>query len=199
MLEIKKYKANIKSKGLKLLITSSVLIFAFICTFRVDHYSGHDADSTSYRLLMGFPIVEITEYKKDVDYRYDSYKKGDIDYYINYHNIFYEVLPTLLGVILPSLIAGYCSFSSKRCSLEQNDNGLSGTRKKLFSTVNLKLPIEKVDSIMVKKNYFNMLSGGKTVVICSSSGRMKFPWVQNADEFVDATVNAIEKAKAANK
>ena len=48
---------------------------------------------------------------------------------------------------------------------------------------------------MLKRSLFNILSGGKTVVLHTASGVIKFPWVQNADEFVDATLAKIEEAK----
>ncbi|RGH34619.1 SHOCT domain-containing protein [Ruminococcus sp. AM43-6] len=53
--------------------------------------------------------------------------------------------------------------------------------------------MDKIDNIMVTENLINKMDGGKTVAIRSASGLIKFPWVQNADEFVNATLAEIEK------
>ena len=58
---------------------------------------------------------------------------------------------------------------------------------------------------------YNKLTGGRTLVISSNSGRIKFPWVQNAQEFADAAVKqmnlvrksitsaSVQQASAANE
>lgn len=53
--------------------------------------------------------------------------------------------------------------------------------------------MDKIDNIMVTENIINKIQGGKTVAVRSSSGLVKFPWVQNADEFVKLTLAEIEK------
>ena len=86
-------------------------------------------------------------------------------------------------------------YAAKRCSLNLSEKGITGIRKKLFSTKEVKLPIDKIDSIMVSNSLFNKLTGGKTIAIRSASGLVKFPWVQNAEEFVNATLAKIEEYK----
>lgn len=65
----------------------------------------------------------------------------------------------------------------------------------MFSTKALKLPIDKIDNIMVSEGIFDKLFSGKTVSVRSASGIVKFAWVKNADEFVQATLDKIEDYK----
>lgn len=88
-----------------------------------------------------------------------------------------------------------CKIVSSRCALNLTDSGISGSRATLFSVKNLDLPIDKVDSIMRSSTLYNKLTGGNTVAIRSASGLIKFPWVQNAEEFVNATLAKIEEYK----
>ncbi|MBR6044272.1 MAG: SHOCT domain-containing protein [Ruminococcus sp.] len=48
---------------------------------------------------------------------------------------------------------------------------------------------------MRSSTLYNKLTGGNTVAIRSASGLIKFPWVQNAEEFVNATLAKIEEYK----
>ena len=91
------------------------------------------------------------------------------------------------------IIYGCFLYPISRCSLELTNKGLSGQRKKIFSTIQLQLPMDKIDNIMVIENARSKSYGGKTVSIRSASGLIKFPWVQNADEFVRVTLAEIEK------
>lgn len=106
--------------------------------------------------------------------------------------------PLFLVIFAPSfgvVIITYASmlYTIKRCSLVLTDKGLSGQRKKIFSTTQLQLPMNKIDNIMVKQNLISTFFGGKTVSIRSASGLIKFICVQNADEFVRVTLAEIEK------
>ncbi len=55
--------------------------------------------------------------------------------------------------------------------------------------------MDKIDSIMITTTLRDHLFGGKTIVIRSNSGKIKFPWVHNAEEFMQATLAEIEKYK----
>lgn len=87
---------------------------------------------------------------------------------------------------------------SNKCFLELTAEGIEGSIKKLFSTASLRLPIAKVDSLFVKDSIFDKIRSGKTLVIRSTSGTIRFMCVQNADEFVAAANKAIEENKKAN-
>ena len=96
---------------------------------------------------------------------------------------------------IPLIIKAIFSHIEKNSSLKLTESGIEGKRKKLFSSAELKLPIDKVDNIMVRSNVFCALFGGKIVAVSSASGLVKFPWVQNAEEFVNATLAKIEEYK----
>lgn len=89
----------------------------------------------------------------------------------------------------------YSKVVAKKCSIIIENTGVIGTRVKFFSNKEIKLPIEKIDSITVQNGILDKLYGGKTIAIRSSSGLIKFPWVQNAQEFLDATLAGIQKYK----
>ena len=163
-----------------------------------------DATFLAYEIIgEGVPIeVYSGVLKKDVvktisPDKFKKYKKGEVLLSeTDFDNAwFLPVSISLVLILMPIVINMILSFISKRCSLKLTDMGVSGIRKKLFSTKNLDLPIDKVDSIMRSTSFYNKLTGGNTVAIRSASGLIKFPWVQNADEFVNATLAKIEEYK----
>ena len=83
--------------------------------------------------------------------------------------------------------------SAKQCSLILDDKGINGKRKTLFSCKELRLPMNKIDSITIQRGILDRICGGKTIAIRSASGLINFPWVQNAQEFVDMTLEEIQK------
>lgn len=88
----------------------------------------------------------------------------------------------------------------KQCSLSLTDKCITGCRKRRFSTEEIKLPIDKIDTIMASHGFFDILrGGGDTLLIRSASGVVEFPWVQNSKEFVDATLAKIEEFKQSVK
>lgn len=100
---------------------------------------------------------------------------------------------TLLVFLL--MIKWILSYIENSCSLKLTESGIEGRRKKLFSSTELKLPIDKVDNIMVRSNVYCALFGGNIVEVSSASGLVRFPFVQNAEEFVNATLAKIEEYK----
>lgn len=125
-----------------------------------------------------------------------STQRGIIKFdWLGNHEPILAILLFLLGLFLPAIISSTAKHIANGCSLSLTKGGIQGVRKTLFSSKNLQLPIEKVDSIMVSKSIFNLIGGGKTVAIRSNSGLVMFPWVQNADDFVAATLQRIETFK----
>ena len=167
-------KAEIKAKALVLIIISAVLIIVAALIFKVEKIEYKEEKETTYRFIDHLVI------------KHEPYNEGNVHYEVFVGLIIDYAVPAIILILLPLIVAGHSKLVSKQCSLELNDSGVEGKRKKLLSAAELKLPIEKVDSIMVKKNLFNALTGGKTIVISSASGRIKFPWVRNADEFAQA-------------
>lgn len=106
----------------------------------------------------------------------------------------------LIGVIvLPRIMRKIADGMASQCSLSLTDKGVTGCKKGLFSTKEVKLPIDKIDAIMASNGFMDDLRGGDTLLIRSMAGGIKFPWVQNANEFVDATLAKIEEFKHSAK
>lgn len=106
-----------------------------------------------------------------------------------------SIIAILLGAVVLPLYCKMVLSSAKKCTLELYGDRIDGNRKTIFSTKTLKLPIEKIDNIMINEGFNDKIWGGKTVGVRSASGVIKFPWVQNADEFVSATLAKIEEFK----
>ncbi len=90
------------------------------------------------------------------------------------------LLPIIYGAIIKS--------RSSRCKIELTDQQIFGTKKKHIGATQIQIPLDKLDNVFVNDSLYNKLTGGRTLVISSNSGRIKFPWVQNAQEFADAAV-----------
>ena len=136
-------------------------------------------------LLWGRLIAEYTyDVRADID-RTEGYSwKSDYCALI----LFFLIVPPIPVILV-------IRNKSKKSKLELTDDGIIAVHKKMLSTENIKLTIDKVENAIVKKSLYNFLTGGQTIVICTSSGNYKFPWVRNADEFVDAALAKIKEAK----
>ena len=103
-------------------------------------------------------------------------------------------------VILAGIPQIVLIFRSKHCSLMLTEKGLtgsvSGSLNEFFGVRSLTIPIQKIDNISVTSGLSSLIEGGKTIEIRSASGLVKFPWVTNAEEFVNATLEQIEKSEA---
>lgn len=82
---------------------------------------------------------------------------------------------------------------SKQCKLELTDKIVNGVVKKSRINHRLNIPLDKIDNIEIID--LNSFFTGKTIAIRSASGLVKIPWVQNAYEFVNATLAKIEEYK----
>ena len=100
----------------------------------------------------------------------------------------------VLGVV-PILLGVRQNIRSKRSSMELTDKAIEGKRKKLLSTESFNIPIDRLENVLVNGTIYSFLTGGKTVVIRSSSGMTKMPWVRNADEFAQAVRQKIDENK----
>lgn len=58
----------------------------------------------------------------------------------------------------------------------------------------LRMPIDKIDNVSVVNNFFFLFTG-KAIIINSTSGTIKIPYVLNADEVVAYISEAIDKAR----
>ncbi len=85
--------------------------------------------------------------------------------------------------------------SAKKCTLELNQDGVFGKKKTLFSTRSISQPFEKIDSVFLKNSLMDKIIGGQTIAINSASSCVKFRCVENAEEFVDKTLEELKKYK----
>lgn len=85
--------------------------------------------------------------------------------------------------------------NAKKCSLELNQDGILGQKKKLFSKESLNMPYEKIDSVYLRNSIIDKIISGQTIVINSASSRVKFLCIANAQEFVDKTLEELKKYK----
>ncbi len=182
-------KAKIKPAILKLMILSvMIIVVVFIMFYKVRTSSMSKSNPMYDPSAQYSEKVSYELFGHSIVWRYvyydNNYKVKETSDFTMQDGFLYTVL-VVVGSLVPLC---YCIYTAKRCSLELNDKGVFGKRKKLFSTLDLKFPINQIDSIMLKRSLLNILSGGKTVVLHTASGVIKFPWVQNADEFVDATL-----------
>ncbi len=135
-------------------------------------------------------------------YQHDNYyivSKYIENEYFSVGNLVLGILTTIVVCILPIIITLNGYFTSKQCRLSLTDKSVTGNKKTLFSNKVLKLPIDKVDAIMASHSFLDTLRGGDTLLIRSASGVIKFPWVQNANDFVKKTLAKIEEYKQSVK
>ncbi len=122
--------------------------------------------------------------------------------YFSLVDLFLGILITIGVIILPIILRKIRNRIAENCFLFLIERGINGSRKKVFSSAQLNLPIDKIDNIMISQSIFDNLRGGKTVVVRSTSGLIKypwvqkFPWVQNAEEFVDAVLAKINRVES---
>lgn len=121
-------------------------------------------------------------------------------------NEYFYVSSLLLGIliiigiiVLPIIMHKIADYMARQCSLSLTEKSVTGNKKTLFSNKLLKLPIDKVDAIMASHSFLDTLRGGDTLLIRSASGVIKFPWVQNANDFVNKTLAKIEEYKQSVK
>ncbi|MBQ8920878.1 MAG: SHOCT domain-containing protein [Oscillospiraceae bacterium] len=86
-------------------------------------------------------------------------------------------------------------FTSKKCVLILNENGISGEKKSLFGKKSVELPFENITSIAVQNGLIDKLIDGQTVSIASATGFIRFRSVMNAQEFTDKTLVELRKFK----
>lgn len=107
-------------------------------------------------------------------------------------------LPTWLLIfwIINTFIVKY---NVKHSSLCLAKDEISENRKRCYSNKLVKIPIEKIGSISVENRIIDKLLGGQSIAIRSTSGLVRFICVQNAEEFVNKTLEAIKAYKESSK
>lgn len=208
-------KAKIKSKCLVLIIIYVILFCVVnLIFFDTNNDTKYEIDhAATYQNMLRNNSTTVYNYSEPPKYKEKDYRLWGLPIVRQIYDVREDIedpkegikltkegkpfIIILVGILIvpPLLMLLVFKRKSKKSKLELSEDGITAVHKKMFSTENLKLSIDKIENAIVKKNFYNILTGGKTIVICTNSGNYKFPWVQNADEFVDATLAKIEEAK----
>ena len=109
---------------------------------------------------------------------------------------FYVGVAIIVIFIITLILRYYFEDIARAASLELTADGIDGVYKSHGHKEQLRLPIDKVDSVMVIQSVADNIRGGKTVCFGTASGRIKFICVQNAEEFVNEVNKQIEEHKS---
>ncbi len=204
-------KADIRAKSIKIFLiiwlviaTALVIFLSLPSKYILNEGNPYGEINVTHYHLFGFEFKSRYEYVTDsIAYNWD-YHTDYIEHYAGstqtewYGDEFFWGLLCVCAIYFVPLFLYLVLFNTKeaeRCSLELTEKGIYGNRKTIFSNKQLNLPMDKVDNVMIKESVLDKLRGGKTVAVRSASGLVKFPWVQNADEFVSKTLAKIEEFK----
>lgn len=112
---------------------------------------------------------------------------------------FIPCVPCILLILVLLFVTWYAlsRFMCQKCTLELNQDGVYGKKKTLFSLKSINQPFEKIDNVSIRDSIIDKLLGGQTLVIRSSSSCIKFSCVDNAQEFLDKTLEELKEYKEA--
>lgn len=134
--------------------------------------------------------------------------RSSFEYYYNDHSIgeapciniewymWLNLIIVVAIICIPIIIYFINRYLANRCSLTVTDNQIYGNVNILFSSKKLQMPLDKLDNIMTSNGIIDKIRGGETIIVSSNSGKIKFPYVYNAAEFVNATLAAKEQHNA---
>jgi len=102
-------------------------------------------------------------------------------------------------LVILFLVPAVCFLCSKKiaskCFLALENGQIQGQVKTFFGQKALQIPLDHMDNVMVSHGLMDKLRGGKTLLISSNRGLIKFHYVQNADEFARVAMEKIEEVK----
>lgn len=101
-----------------------------------------------------------------------------------------------LAFVIPVVIYLFNRYLANRCNLTVTDRQIYGNVNIMFTSKKLQMPLDKLDNIMTSNGIIDKCRGGETIIVSSNSGKIKFPYVYNATEFVNATLAAKEQYNA---
>lgn len=103
----------------------------------------------------------------------------------------------MLPVVYQILVRINCT----KCNLTLTENKIYGSYKWIFKNESIQIPMEKLDNIIIRNNFWDKVrgGGGSTLRIASNSGFVNFPCVQNAKEFTDLALKQLELFRKNNE
>ncbi len=159
------------------IVVISIFIFAGMHEY---HYSGRYSYGDSKNWL-------------GIRYAYKSYYASS--YSLEPIFWLFLLLWILLYIIpITALLLDYRR--SKLCELTVTEREVSGAYTTIIPIFKktLKMPIEKIDNIVVMNGLQEKLSFGKRIVISSTAGKISFPYVWNADEIVEKVLASMGRS-----
>lgn len=192
--EICRARIQFRLKGQKTKIALCIAVLLAVLGLLVIVLSYKETrveDSTSLSRYYSFNCFgEIIKY----EYYGDVYSPNNPTFNSQIYNGLFERNSRINGFLLIIIailvfIPNIYSIIMKKVNLLLHDKGITGNTSKR----QLDLPMNKIDNILVKHDFLDTLRGGKTIVVRSASGIIKFPCVQNADEFMQKTLAEIQK------
>ncbi len=178
------------------IVSLIVMILSIIPVRQEKHYERFwEGDCIDYcnmfgeRLKIEYPDGDITRELESFG-DYFSYLFFDF-HFCNIAS--YALILSILLMIGYALVRSSC----KKCTLELNQDGVYGKKKTLFSLKSINQPFEKIDNVSIRDSIIDKILGGRTLVIRSSSSCIKFSCVDNAQEFLDKTLEELKKYKEA--
>ena len=112
------------------------------------------------------------------------------------------IVTLFLSILFISLVPIYVAIQRRKRELTE----LTVTDKELFGfytalipieKISLRMPIEKIDNVTAVNSIFLFFTG-KRVIVNSTSGSFKIPYVLNADEIIEFISTAIENRHKSN-
>lgn len=179
------YKAKIKHYFTIFAIIASILWYILSLYIIINGTGKHPTPNGGYwKSLCGI------EYENLVTSYVD-----DPEVHIHTGLLIIAVLLFLVLTLLPILCFVFSKLIANRCTLTLTEKQICGQLKTLFGKKQIQIPIEKLDNIMTTSGFMDKLRSGETICVSSNSGMVKFHYVQNADEFVQAALKRIEEVK----
>ena len=197
------FKAKIERKSTPLSKTlTTIWILIVVAAIVIGFFVASEFRSyTKDEMYIGGKYVDIEP--REVSYSeigifltfYRSYtENGGTSAYFREIEFIVELAAVIVLFAIPIVIKAIRRAWCRRLSLTLHEDRVTGTYGK-FSTKSLSLPIEQLSSVSVIESFLDKVRSGKTISIRSASGVIAFPFVQNADEFAQKSLEAINKYK----
>lgn len=172
-----------KKEKIALLAYYILAVIVFLCSIRDEYYGTY--------AWFDICIVDKDRYSFD---------------YVDGEGVLIVCLIWLAVIVFPFIIAGiiklitniinrYAEGVSSVCELYLTETQICGVLKTIFGEKELRIPLEKLDNVSLRDSIIDKIIGGKKLCILSNSGTVRFPYVQNSEEFMKATFEQLEKRK----
>lgn len=140
--------------------------------------------------------TEVLSIEDNWDWGYEhTWVCGDIVFCFEGSSLYVALGMILFGIGFPIVSVIVHKFLSQRCSLVLTETQILGTKRAIFYSQKILIPIANFDHACVKATLSDAIRNGKTVVIKTASGALKFHYAHNAEEFVTAVMKQFQAAK----